>query len=84
MGKKLTSMDHTEANEMNLIQFIDIYGENSHLLLLGAGVTLNFYPLLRNEPALFSTLKNEPKQLNNDPFHWKMNRLIFQPLDTKK
>ena len=34
-----------------------------------AGVTLNFYPPLRKEPVLFSTLKNEPKQLNNDPFH---------------
>ena len=34
-----------------------------------AGVTLNFYPPLRNELVLFSTLKNEPKQLNNDPFH---------------
>ena len=45
-----------------------------------AGVTLNFYVPLRNEPVLFSTLKNEPKQLNNDPFHWNMNRLVFQPL----
>ena len=34
-----------------------------------AGVTLNFYLPLRNEPVLFSILKNEPKQLNNVPFH---------------
>ena len=41
----------------------------SNVCFYDAGVTLNFYPPLRNEPVLFSTLKNEPKPLNNDPFH---------------
>ena len=45
-----------------------VAGRHSSTRLL-SGVTLNFYPPLRNEPVLFSTLKNEPKQLNNDPFH---------------